>query len=386
MNTPSNTSVFISYARKDGSDLAGWRSPAILVRLNDVDRRAGSLCASRPGTGGTLHFTYDPFGRRIEKISPTAGTTIYTYDGNNEVSQLTATGGLQVRFTQGLGIDEPLVEQRPARTVFTEADALGTVTSHTDPNGNLVDTFTFDSFGWVDAGFDPATDWYLYTGREIDTETALYYYRARYYDPQAGRFLGEDPIGFRAGINFYRYVHNLPTTSRDPSGYEDCDAVLPANPDAALLAHLIAGEATWRENNTSEMAAVAYTVVNRLDYLQANPKVKPSFFGGTSASISGLITPGQYGSIGSPMWNLTDKVSTIDTSCARGKALCDFFKNAFAVADGVLSGDTADPFADNGGAFAMRTAGHGSPGGLFTNIPPDAQIKGSNNVFFGLSR
>ena len=228
MNTPSNTSVFISYARKDGSDLAGWRSPAILVRLNDVDRRAGSLCASRPGTGGTLHFTYDPFGRRIEKISPTAGTTIYTYDGNNEVSQLTATGGLQVRFTQGLGIDEPLVEQRPARTVFTEADALGTVTSHTDPNGNLVDTFTFDSFGWVDAGFDPATDWYLYTGREIDTETALYYYRARYYDPQAGRFLSEDKLRFSAGPNFYRYVGNAPLNAIDPTGNsaKDVNAII----------------------------------------------------------------------------------------------------------------------------------------------------------------
>jgi len=183
----------------------------------DYENRLTS--ATLPGTGGTLYFTYDPFGRRIEKISPTAGTTIYTYDGDNEVSQLTATGGPQVRFTQGLGIDEPLVEQRPARTVFTEADGVGTVTSHTDPNGNLVDTFTFDSFGRVDAGFDPATDWYLYTGREIDTETALYYYRARYYDPEAGRFLSEDPIEFvDSGTNFYAYVHNNPTDLIDPLG------------------------------------------------------------------------------------------------------------------------------------------------------------------------
>jgi len=50
-----------------------------------------------------------------------------------------------------------------------------------------------------------------YTGREFDTETSLYYYRARYYDPQAGRFISEDPIGFEGGPNFYNYVDNDPT-------------------------------------------------------------------------------------------------------------------------------------------------------------------------------
>jgi uncharacterized protein RhaS with RHS repeats len=223
------------------------------------------------------------------------------------------------------------------------------------------------------------------------------YYRARYYDSSTARFISEDPVRFGGGINFYAYVHNLPTSSNDPLGLAACNAVLPTNPDAALLAHLIAGEATWRRNNTNEMAAIAYTVVNRLNYLQANPKVKPSFFGGTSASIDGLITGGpngQYGSrglqkdgsINNPMWNLTDRVSSIDTSCSNGKALCDFFKNAFDVADGVISGNVADPFADYGGTFAMRTKGHGSPGGSYTTIPAAAQITGSNNVFFGLDQ
>jgi RHS repeat-associated protein len=36
-------------------------------------------------------------------------------------------------------------------------------------------------------------------GRELDRETGLYYYRARYYDPKVGRFISEDPIGFSAG-------------------------------------------------------------------------------------------------------------------------------------------------------------------------------------------
>jgi RHS repeat-associated protein len=57
-------------------------------------------------------------------------------------------------------------------------------------------------------------------GCESDTETSLYYYRARYYDPNAGRFVSEDPIGFDGEINFYAYVENDPPNLIDPSGLD----------------------------------------------------------------------------------------------------------------------------------------------------------------------
>jgi RHS repeat-associated protein len=53
---------------------------------------------------------------------------------------------------------------------------------------------------------------------ESDTETGLYYYRARYYDSSTGRFLIEDPIQFDGGINFYPYVKNNPLIGVDPWG------------------------------------------------------------------------------------------------------------------------------------------------------------------------
>jgi RHS repeat-associated protein len=56
---------------------------------------------------------------------------------------------------------------------------------------------------------------------ESDSETGLYYYRARYYDPSAGRFPSEDPIKFWGGKNFYRYVHNNAVNFSDPFGLAD---------------------------------------------------------------------------------------------------------------------------------------------------------------------
>jgi RHS repeat-associated protein len=67
------------------------------------------------------------------------------------------------------------------------------------------------------------TNSFRYTGREFDTETGLYYYRARYYDPEMGRFLSEDPIRFGAGHDFYRYVYNDPIGLTDAMGLSPSD-------------------------------------------------------------------------------------------------------------------------------------------------------------------
>lgn len=53
------------------------------------------------------------------------------------------------------------------------------------------------------------------TALEVPSQS---YYRARYYDPIVGRFRTEDPVGFSAGENFYRYVYNIPAGLTDPMG------------------------------------------------------------------------------------------------------------------------------------------------------------------------
>jgi RHS repeat-associated protein len=61
---------------------------------------------------------------------------------------------------------------------------------------------------------------FLFTSREFDQETGLYYYRARYYNPQIGRFLQTDPVGYGAGMNMYGYCGNSPIIMADPSGLD----------------------------------------------------------------------------------------------------------------------------------------------------------------------
>lgn len=76
----------------------------------------------------------------------------------------------------------------------------------------------YDSFGKITASSGSVSNPFRYTGRDFDSETGLYYYRARYYDSTTGRFLSEDAIRFTAGVDFYPYVSNSALNFHDPFG------------------------------------------------------------------------------------------------------------------------------------------------------------------------
>jgi YD repeat-containing protein len=72
---------------------------------------------------------------------------------------------------------------RSGTTSYYQADGLGSLTSLNNTSGALANAYTYDSFGNLTASTVSLTNSFRYTGREFDTETSLYYYRARYYDP-----------------------------------------------------------------------------------------------------------------------------------------------------------------------------------------------------------
>ncbi len=117
---------------------------------------------------------------------------------------------------------------RGTTTSYYNADGLGSIIALTDSTGAIVERYRYDVFGQVqitDAAGNLRSssafgNRFLFTGRELDAETALYYYRARYYNPKLGRFLQRDPVGYSAGINLYSYVDNNPINWLDPRGLD----------------------------------------------------------------------------------------------------------------------------------------------------------------------
>ncbi len=219
-------STIVSALDSNGNTLTSVTGSNTTTYAWDFENRMTSV--TLPGTGGTVAFKYDPFGHRIYKSS-SAGTSIYAYDGENLIEETNSSGAAVARYSQTQNIDEPLAMLRSGATSYYHADGLGSVTSLSNGAGALAQTYTFDSFGKQTTSSGSLTNSFRYTGREFDSETSLYFYRARYYDPQPGRFLSEDRMGFAGdGPDFYAYTNNDPENWVDPMGTSVlCPSFLP---------------------------------------------------------------------------------------------------------------------------------------------------------------
>jgi RHS repeat-associated protein len=199
-----------------------------------------------------IEYDYDARDLRVSrKLFENGGSTPtveehFVYDETGElVLVFDGDADLRHRYVNGPGVDEVLVDE-----VFTDAgtfdellwplsDHQGTirdvVSEHPTTGNTVLRKHTeYETYGLVtgEAFFEKDADpianpsthaeaidqLHTYTGRELDRETGLYYYRARWYDPHAGRFLSEDPA--EDDPNLYRYVGNSPLNYTDPSGLQ----------------------------------------------------------------------------------------------------------------------------------------------------------------------
>jgi RHS repeat-associated protein len=187
----------------DGTNAYAWNSRNQLVTISG---------------GVTASFQYDGTGRRVQNA---AGNGIL-YDGYNVVQEL--SGGVPTaNMLTGPGLDELLRRTDSAGTRTAIEDGLGSTVALLDPTGTVQTQYTYEPFGKATAAGATSANPTQFSGRDND-QTGLYYYRARYYSPGLQRFISEDPVGLKAGVNFYLYATNPPFSHVECSGLFAVDA------------------------------------------------------------------------------------------------------------------------------------------------------------------
>jgi RHS repeat-associated protein len=159
------------------------------------DARDRLVALSGPATSAA--FTYDALGRRTSK-SINGNSTTYLYDGSDIIAE---TGATNAVYTHGPAVDEPLLRKTASQEYYL-ADSRGSVIGLSDATGALQTSYNYSPFGLKRTTGAQSSNAYGYTGRE-DDGNGLYYYRARYYNPEQKRFLAEDPLGMAGGDSNY---------------------------------------------------------------------------------------------------------------------------------------------------------------------------------------
>ena len=137
----------------------------------------------------------------------------------------------------GSGIDEIYAQINSSGTTSYLRDGLNSTVAVTNGSAATTENYSYSPYG-DSVGTGTSSTPLQYTGRENDGATGLYYYRARYYSPQLGRFIAEDPIGIGGGTNYYAYAMGNPVSFRDPLGLYDVTVTagfsLPVTPGATI--------------------------------------------------------------------------------------------------------------------------------------------------------
>ncbi len=168
----------------------------------------------------SVAFGYDANNRRLRK-SVNGEVIRFVYNHDDSWADLDAAGAVTARYLHGVRIDELIARQRlsDGRGWYL-TDHLGTVRDIGNASGETFVHVDYDCFGRaLETHAHVSVGRFLFTGREWEPQLEVYFYRARYFSPGIGRFLSEDPIGFKGlDPNLYRYVSNVPLIGRDPSG------------------------------------------------------------------------------------------------------------------------------------------------------------------------
>jgi len=189
----------------------------------------------------SVALAYDPAGR-LNQETVVSTTEQFLYDGNNLIAEYDSSGNLLRRFVPGQNADETVVwyEGSGLSTPnWLHTDQQGSVVATTNSSGTAT-TYTYSATGEPASWSGPR---FRYTGQVAIPELALYYYKARMYDPGLGRFLQTDPAGYSDDLNLYAYVHNDPANGADSLGLASDFNCLPPNCEPVTINGI--GSSPW---------------------------------------------------------------------------------------------------------------------------------------------
>jgi RHS repeat-associated protein len=183
-----------------------------------------------------VNLIYDAFGNRVAKTVNTVTTQYLVEDDVNptglpQVVEELVNGAVTRQYTYGLQrISENLSPAVTGNSTWTPSfygydSAEGSVRFLSNAAGTVTDAYEYDAFGNQIYRSGTTPNNYMYRGEQYDSDLALYYLRARYYNPATGRFLSRDPEDGKPNdpqsLHKYLYASGDPVNRIDPSGRGD---------------------------------------------------------------------------------------------------------------------------------------------------------------------
>lgn len=185
--------------------------------------------------GEEIFYTYDDLSRRLSKKIVKDGNSDnsrYLYHGQNEVGAYDDQGNcIEMRMLglgQGAEISATIAIELRGKAYAPIHDSNGNIVMLLDSlTGQICENYRYSAFGEEIDVESPLNPW-RYSSKRCDPETGFIYFGQRYYNPQTGRFVTSDPLGYDAGPNLYAYVLNNPLIHFDKYGLmgNDNDSVL----------------------------------------------------------------------------------------------------------------------------------------------------------------
>ena len=194
----------------------------ISAYLNGAELSFAYDSANRLISAGQNSYTYNVEDVRVRNLCGESETT-YAYNTNGRLSKLLAktTDGVITKYVYGLGL---IGEETGGSFKTYHFDYRGSTAAITDINGNVTDTFEYDTYGNLVSRTGTSVVIFLYNGRDgvVTDSNGLIYMRARYYSPELKRFINADIIAGEISnavtLNRYAYANGNPVSNIDPFG------------------------------------------------------------------------------------------------------------------------------------------------------------------------